>query len=41
MDLFAQLWEQGHTMIVITHDKALARRTGRQIEFQDGRIVSQ
>ena len=40
MDLFAQLWEQGHTMVVITHDAALARRTGRQIELHDGRITS-
>jgi putative ABC transport system ATP-binding protein len=39
MDLFAQLWRQGHTMVVITHDAALARRTGRQIEFHDGLIV--
>ncbi|MDH3402173.1 MAG: ABC transporter ATP-binding protein [Acidobacteriota bacterium] len=40
MDLFAQLWEQGHTMIVITHDTALSRRTSRRIELHDGRITS-
>ena len=27
MGLFAELWEQGHTMVVITHDAALAKRT--------------
>jgi putative ABC transport system ATP-binding protein len=40
MDLFAQLWEQGHTMVVITHDAALARRCRRQIELHDGEITS-
>ena len=40
MDLFAQLGDQGHTIVVITHDAALANRTGRQIELHDGRITS-
>jgi putative ABC transport system ATP-binding protein len=40
MDLFEELWEQGHTMIVITHDQALAKRTSRAIELHDGRISS-
>ena len=40
MDLFEELWEQGHTMIVITHDQALAKRTSRSIELHDGRISS-
>ncbi len=40
MDLFEELWEQGHTMVVITHDAALAKRTSRQIEIHDGRITS-
>ena len=40
MSLFEELWEQGHTMVVITHDMALARRTKRQIELHDGRITS-
>jgi putative ABC transport system ATP-binding protein len=30
----------GHTMIVITHDQALAKRTSRAIELHDGRISS-
>jgi putative ABC transport system ATP-binding protein len=40
MDLFQELWEHGHTMIVITHDLALAKRTSRRIELHDGRITS-
>jgi len=39
MSLFEELWRQGHTMVVITHDRALARRTERQIELHDGRIT--
>jgi putative ABC transport system ATP-binding protein len=38
MALFEELWEHGHTMIVITHDMALAERTSRRIELHDGRI---
>jgi putative ABC transport system ATP-binding protein len=38
MDLFRELWEQGHTMLVITHDPALARRASRIIELRDGLI---
>ncbi len=40
LDLFQELWRQGTTMLVITHDKALARRAQRQIELVDGRIVT-
>jgi len=40
MTLFEELWTQGHTMVVITHDSALARRTKRQIEIHDGRITA-
>lgn len=39
MELFQELWEQGTTMVIITHDKALADRTPRQVEIQDGLIV--
>lgn len=39
MELFQELWEQGRTMLVITHDAALARRAPRQVELRDGRIV--
>jgi putative ABC transport system ATP-binding protein len=40
MSLFEDLWKQGRTMIVITHDAALARRAGRIVEIRDGVIVS-
>jgi len=40
MSLFEELWKQGRTMIVITHDAALARRAGRIVEIKDGTIVS-
>ena len=39
MELFQELWEQGTTLIIITHDKALADRAPRQVEIQDGLIV--
>jgi putative ABC transport system ATP-binding protein len=39
MSLFEELWKQGRTMIVITHDAALARRAGRTVEIRDGAIV--
>ncbi len=38
MDLFMELWEQGHTILVITHDPALALRAPRRVEIQDGKI---
>jgi putative ABC transport system ATP-binding protein len=39
MSLFEELWKQGRTLIVITHDPALARRAGRVVEIRDGLIV--
>jgi len=39
MGLFTEIWEQGGTLIVITHDMSLARRAGRVIEVHDGRIL--
>ena len=39
MNLFHELWEQGHTLLVITHDPALARRAPRQVEIRDGVIT--
>jgi putative ABC transport system ATP-binding protein len=38
MSLFTDLWAQGRTIIVITHDQALAKRADRQIELHDGNI---
>jgi putative ABC transport system ATP-binding protein len=39
MGLFAELWQQGRTLVVITHDMTLARRAGRVVEVRDGRII--
>ena len=40
MGVFLDLWRQGSTLVVITHDLALARRASRIVEIRDGRIVS-
>jgi putative ABC transport system ATP-binding protein len=40
MQLFSDLWEKGHTMIVITHDMTLARRAARVVEVHVGTIVT-
>jgi len=39
MNLFHELWEQGHTVLVITHDPALARRAQRRVEIKDGMLT--
>lgn len=33
------LWKQGSTLIVVTHDKALAQRANRIVEIRDGLVV--
>jgi putative ABC transport system ATP-binding protein len=38
MSLFEELWQQGHTMVVITHDPELAKRASRVVEIRDGQI---
>ncbi|WP_235978939.1 MacB family efflux pump subunit [Zestomonas carbonaria] len=40
MALFDELSEQGHTIILITHDRQVAARARRVIEIHDGQIVS-
>ncbi|HLJ73578.1 MAG TPA: ABC transporter ATP-binding protein [Thermoanaerobaculia bacterium] len=40
MSIFTDLWKQGRTLVIITHDSALAKRAGRVIEIRDGRIVA-
>jgi putative ABC transport system ATP-binding protein len=37
--LFEQLHREGVTVMLVTHDHALAQRTNRQIEIVDGRIA--
>ena len=39
MSLFEDLAAKGHTLVLITHDNALAKRTRRIVRIQDGRIV--
>lgn len=38
-DLFNSLVEQGKTMLMVTHDKELARRVPRVVEITDGKIT--
>lgn len=38
-DLFTDLVEQGKTMLMVTHDKELARRVPRVLEIIDGKIT--
>ena len=40
MSIFNELWKAGRTLIIITHDPALARRASRIVEIRDGRITS-
>ncbi|HUP63719.1 MAG TPA: ABC transporter ATP-binding protein [Thermoanaerobaculia bacterium] len=40
MQVFTELWKQGRTLIIITHDPALARRASRVVHVQDGAILS-
>jgi putative ABC transport system ATP-binding protein len=39
MSIFTDLWKQGRTLVIITHDSALARRASRMVEVRDGRIT--
>jgi putative ABC transport system ATP-binding protein len=38
-DLFGALVSQGKTMLMVTHDKELARRVPRVVEIMDGHIT--
>lgn len=39
IDIFVDLWKQGHTIAVITHDTEISSRTQRIIKLRDGRVV--
>lgn len=36
--LFKRLWEEGHTIIIITHDQNVANQTHKTIRLKDGMI---
>jgi putative ABC transport system ATP-binding protein len=40
VDIMEDLNRQGLTLIVVTHDPAIGRRSGRQIGMQDGRVAT-
>jgi putative ABC transport system ATP-binding protein len=40
MSIFTDLNKQGRTLVIITHDPALAKRANRVVEIHDGRITS-
>ena len=40
MDLFEQLYEQGQTIIVVTHEEDIARHARRVVRLHDGLIAS-
>jgi putative ABC transport system ATP-binding protein len=37
--IFGELHDKGHTVVLITHDPAIAARAGRVVRVEDGRIV--
>jgi putative ABC transport system ATP-binding protein len=39
MGALQELWNTGSTLVVVTHDKALALRANRVIEIRDGKVV--
>ncbi len=40
MSIFTDLWKQGRTLVIITHDPGLAKRASRIVEVRDGRITA-
>ncbi len=40
IDLFEELWKTGSTILMITHDQTIAKRTNRVVKLKDGLIVS-
>jgi putative ABC transport system ATP-binding protein len=40
MSLLSELWGQGRTLVVVTHDQTLAKRAGRVVEIRDGLVVT-
>ncbi len=40
MGVFSELHQSGRTIVLITHDGAVAARAGRQLHLHDGRLVA-
>ena len=40
LSLLSELWRQGSTLVVVTHDPALAERAQRTVEIRDGVVVA-
>lgn len=40
MAILKQLQQQGHTVIIVTHDPTVAAQAERVIEIKDGRIMA-
>ena len=38
MDILAELADEGATLLLVTHDAGVARRAGRRVGMEDGRI---
>jgi putative ABC transport system ATP-binding protein len=39
LDLLATINQTGATLVLVTHDEAVARRAHRQLELRDGRFL--
>ena len=39
LHVFEDLWAKGHTLVIITHDETIARRTRRIVYLRDGQIT--
>jgi ABC-type lipoprotein export system ATPase subunit len=40
VELLVQLAHQGRTVVVVTHDRSIARLADKRMELEDGRIIS-
>jgi putative ABC transport system ATP-binding protein len=39
IQIFEKLHEQGHTILMVTHNPEIAKRTDRTVSLRDGRII--
>jgi putative ABC transport system ATP-binding protein len=40
LDVLFDVHRSGHTLVIVTHDRAIGLRGGRLVEVRDGRIVA-